>query len=166
MARFIQGSAADSDIETLAIEEAEADFILYVQTEIQKIMNIKGVRPKDLSKRLQVTEARVSQLFGDQAKNLTLRTIARVFYHLDETPVICSLQEFQQLSGGTSEGSTNDDTRWTVSGIVDDLQVAPNIVVGEPDANLETVVSGSFLDRWARAEAAEAEKPQRVAIAR
>lgn len=166
MTKVIQGSAADSDSETLAIEEAEADFILAVQTEIQKLLNTKGLRARDLSKRLQVTEARISQMFGDQAKNLTLRTIARVFYHLDETPLICTLREFKHATGENEVDFASERQRWTVNGIVDDLQVAPNIAVGEPAANMEAVVSGDFLNRWARAEAAEAERPRRVAIAR
>ncbi|MDM7927558.1 MAG: helix-turn-helix transcriptional regulator [Blastomonas fulva] len=166
MVKVSQTSAADTDSEVVAIEEAEADFILAVQSAIQKLLNNKGLRARDLSKRLQVTEARISQMFGDQAKNLTLRTIARVFYHLDETPLICTIREFEDAIGEKEGKSNVEYQQWTVNGIVDDLQVAPNIVVGEPAVNLESVVSGDFLNRWARAEAAEADRPRRVAIAR
>lgn len=166
MVKVSQTSAADTDSEVVAIEEAEADFILAVQSAIQKLLTNKGLRARDLSKRLQVTEARISQMFGDQAKNLTLRTIARVFYHLDETPLICTIREFEDAIGENEGKSNVEYQQWTVNGIVDDLQVAPNIVVGEPAVNLESVVSGDFLNRWARAEAAEADRPRRVAIAR
>jgi DNA-binding Xre family transcriptional regulator len=166
MTKVIQGSAADCDEETLAIEGAEAEFILAVQSEIQKILNSKGLRARDLSKRLRVTEARISQMFGDQAKNLTLRSIARIFYHLGETPHISTHSEYERALRGVQEDNCTGDAGWTVHGKVDDLQAAPHILLCDSDANLETAISADFLNRWARAEAAEAIKPRRYATAR
>ena len=166
MTKMIQGSAATCDAETYAVEAAEADFILAVQCEIQKLLNTKGLRARDLSKRLNVTEARVSQMFGEQAKNLTLKTIARIFYHLGETAYITTQEEFDRAITSARGHLAIEDDQWTVSGIVDDLQVAPHIALGQVEADFGVPISRRFLDQWARAEQAEADKPRRFATAR
>ena len=78
-------SISQCDADTYAAKAAEAAFILLAQTEMQKIMNRKGLRYRDLARRMGVTEARVSQMFGDTATNLTIKTVARVFHQLGET---------------------------------------------------------------------------------
>ena len=166
MTKMIEENAATCDAITYAIEEAEADLILAVQTEIQTLLNGKGLRARDLAKRLGVTEARVSQMFGDQAKNLTLRTIARIFHHLGETAYITTHEAYARAIATARGDDAHRDERWTVSGIVDDLQVAPNIVVGHVDSNFNLPCAGTVLNRWARAEEAESFKPRRFASAR
>jgi DNA-binding Xre family transcriptional regulator len=78
---------------------AQERFLLLTQTKLQELLRCKKVKYKDLSKRLGVSEARISQLFSDDAANLTIRTIARIYHHLDEAPVILSRKEYERLAG-------------------------------------------------------------------
>ncbi len=74
----------------------EETFLLLVQTQIQRLVNDKQLRYRDLSKRLGVSEARVSQMLGDEGVNLTIRTIARIFRQLGETPLLMSQRAFDE----------------------------------------------------------------------
>ena len=95
--------------EDVLFEEA---FLLQVQCCIQELLNDKRLKYRDLSKRLGVSEARVSQMFGDDASNLTIRTIARIFYQLGEKPVLLSQRECDRLgSRGTAGLRRVDDGR-------------------------------------------------------
>ena len=123
----------------------------------------QGLRARDLSKRLNVTEARVSQMFGEQAKNLTLKTIARIFYHLNETPYITTQEEFDRIVADARGDYVADGAPWTIRGIVDDLQVAPDITVDQTEANLDAVVTRKLLNRWMQAEEEQESKPRRLA---
>lgn len=165
MTKIVAGSAATCDADTIAVEIAESEFIVAVQSEIQRVMNGKGLRARDLSKRLNVSEARISQMFGDQAKNLTLRTIAKLFYHLGESPVVttqCQLEHMIALARG--EGVENEQ-HWTVSGLVNDIQIGSNMVVNRDDTDVASPDRGRLVDRWARAEEADTRRPRRFAIA-
>ena len=70
--------------------QAEEEFIVDVQYAIQKLLNESGVSYAHLAKKLGVSAARVSQMFGDEAHNLTLRTVARIFHVLNDKCVISS----------------------------------------------------------------------------
>ena len=94
--------------EDVLFEEA---FLLQVQCCIQELLNDKRLKYRDLSKRLGVSEARVSQMFGDDASNLTIRTIARIFYQLGEKPVLLSQRECDRL--GSGEAQLGSDA-WTM----------------------------------------------------
>lgn len=109
-----------SGLEASVVDErlAEHRFLLMAQTEIQKLLNEKNLRYADLSRRMGVSEARVSQMFGDEATNLTIRTIARIFHKLDERPVLLSERELARrvaASGAIVEAPT-----WIVSGLIAD----------------------------------------------
>lgn len=65
---------------------AEESFILDAQMTVQRILNERGITQAELARRMGVGESYVSQMLGDSAKNLTLRTVARVMTALDETP--------------------------------------------------------------------------------
>lgn len=65
---------------------AEETFILDAQMAVQRILNEKRITQADLARRLDVGESYISQLLGDSARNLTLRTVARVMTALGETP--------------------------------------------------------------------------------
>lgn len=67
---------------------AEDALIVNVQFAIHNLLEAKGMSRAELARALGVSEARVSQLFDDNPKNLTLRTIARIFYVLGEEPQI------------------------------------------------------------------------------
>lgn len=166
MTKVSQTSAAACDADTYAVEVAVADFVLAVQCEIQKLMTDKGLRARELSKRLQVTEARVSQMFGEQAKNLTLRTIARIFHHLGETPYITTHEEFERaLTEARGELGPERD-HWTINGFIDDLQVGPGIGRGVSDVRFETTVAHDMLGQWVRADQAGVGKLRRLAAVR
>lgn len=62
-----------------AIEGLKAD----VQYEMLRALKENGVTQKEISKRLRVSQARVSQMLGDDG-NLTIENIARFFHALNE----------------------------------------------------------------------------------
>lgn len=70
----------DSAYELLLAEE---ELILHAQMLIQRVLNDSGISQKKLADRLGVGESYVSQMLGTSARNLTLRTIARVMKALD-----------------------------------------------------------------------------------
>ncbi len=61
---------------------AEEGLILQGQMLIQRALNERGMTQKELAAKLGVGESYVSQMFSDAARNLTLRTIARVLHAL------------------------------------------------------------------------------------
>lgn len=69
---------------------AEESFIADVQFAIHNLLEAKGVSRADLARAMGVSEARISQLFSDNPRNLTLRTIARMFYAAGEEPQLTS----------------------------------------------------------------------------
>ncbi len=58
---------------------AEEELIVDVQVAIHTLMLDRGLSRADLARELGVSQARVSQMFSDDAKNLTLRTVAKIF---------------------------------------------------------------------------------------
>jgi len=70
----------DSAYEVLLAEE---ELILHAQMMIQGVLNDTGISQKALAERMGVGESYVSQMLGLSARNLTLRTIARVMHALD-----------------------------------------------------------------------------------
>ncbi|HET6523179.1 helix-turn-helix transcriptional regulator [Sphingopyxis sp.] len=108
MAKIMQCDEFDCDDRLF-----EERFLLHVQTRIQKLLHRKKLRYRDLSKRLGVSEARVSQMLGDDASNLTIRTVARIFYCLEETPRLTSEKELQALlSGRTISDAPEEGGDW------------------------------------------------------
>jgi len=75
----------DKSYNVLMAEEA---LIIDAQIAIQRVLNQKGISQAQLAQALGVTESYVSQMLGDSARNLTLRTIARVMHALDETALL------------------------------------------------------------------------------
>ena len=67
---------------------AQESLILDAQIAIQRVLNERGLSQKHLADLLGVTESYVSQMLGDSARNLTLRTIARVMHALGETALL------------------------------------------------------------------------------
>ncbi len=62
---------------------AEEELILHAQMLIQRVLNDREITQKHLAEKLGVGESYVSQMLGGSARNLTLRTIARVMKALD-----------------------------------------------------------------------------------
>jgi DNA-binding Xre family transcriptional regulator len=103
---------------------AEARFVLMAQVEMQRLLSEKGLKYKDLSSRLGVSEARISQMFGDDANNLTVRTIAKVFHQLGEKPLIMSKCQFERRLA-QARGAADPAPFWTLAGSIEDLNVGP-----------------------------------------
>lgn len=75
---------------------AEESFIADVQFALHNLLAQKDTSRSELAKLLGVSESRISQIFADNPKNLTLRTIARVFAVLGDrahltSEVLCKL---------------------------------------------------------------------------
>src|SRR5438067_1028689 len=78
---------------------AEESFILDAQMTIQRLLNEKGLTQTELARRLGVGDSYISQMLGDSARNLTLRTVARIMVALDETPHLTTCRNWEQLFG-------------------------------------------------------------------
>lgn len=65
--------------------EAIEGFIVDVQVYLNEIMEKKKISRAELSRRMGVSRARVSQMFSDDS-NVTVRQLARAAYHLGEEP--------------------------------------------------------------------------------
>lgn len=63
---------------------AEEELILDAQITIQRILNEKDICQAELARVLGVSESYISQMLSDSARNLTLRTVARVMHALGE----------------------------------------------------------------------------------
>ncbi len=85
MARII------SHDELIAAEEAA---VVDAQFVIHNLMEDAGISRADLARELGVSAARVTQMFSDEANNLTLRTLGRIFCVLGhETRITCDRWE-------------------------------------------------------------------------
>ena len=132
---------------------AEERFLLAAQVEIQRLLNEKGLRYKDLAHRLGVSEARVSQLFGDDANNLTIRTIAKIFHKLGETPKLMTERALhKRLSEASGEAVPSGGWIVTASAEAFDVGMGPEFVQALDESTVRTR-RPSGLD-WAHAEGA------------
>jgi DNA-binding Xre family transcriptional regulator len=100
------GAVAPSIIEDALVEQR---FVVMTQSEIQRIVNKKGLSNRELSYKLGVSEARVSQMFSAAAGNLTIKTIARIFHKLGEEAMISSRSGIAALLENTSPDDINND---------------------------------------------------------
>lgn len=66
--------------EAIAEELAVAE----LQSMMLRLLRDKGIKRSDLAKEMGVSASYISQLLGDEPKNLSVRNAARVFYHLGE----------------------------------------------------------------------------------
>lgn len=112
----------------------EEKFLIAAQAQIQHMLNAKKLRYRDLSKRLGVSEARVSQMFADEA-NLTIRTIARIYHVLGETPVLTSRSDFDAaLSLCPPASCGNGEGDWALLAVdFENFEVANAHALSEPD---------------------------------
>jgi len=148
-------SIGQCDADTYAAKAAEAAFILLTQTEMQKLINQKGLRYRDLARRMGVTEARISQMFGDTATNLTIKTVARVFHQLGETAYLTTREEFERQIADARGTPSDDLCRWTVVGLESDkFQMAGDVELGNAPTAIDAAGANHTFERWLRAEAA------------
>lgn len=80
---------------------AEEELILDAQVAIQRALDERGISQKRLAEELGVGESYVSQMLGASARNLTLRTIARVMKALDAKATVV-LDEHADHSAGAA----------------------------------------------------------------
>ena len=132
---------------------AEERFLLAAQVEIQRLLNDRGLKYKDLAQRLGVTEARVSQMFGDDAANLTIRSIARIFYHLKESPMLMAKSLYERRVA-EARGAVDPAPTWIVSGTLEGLDVSPcTQIVRQVTVGADSALPVTGHD-WAQAEKA------------
>jgi transcriptional regulator with XRE-family HTH domain len=105
---------------------AEERYLLATQRAMQRLMTAKGLRYRDLARRLGVSEARVSHIFGDDATNLTIRTVARVFHCLEEQPLIFSSSDHARSLAEARGANPPSLATWTVSAAADCFWVDPS----------------------------------------
>jgi transcriptional regulator with XRE-family HTH domain len=138
---------------------AEERLLYMAQTAIQRQLNRQGLKYRDLARRLDVSEARVSQLLGDEALNLTIRTLARVFHKLGEEAVLLPRSELDEALGTVPAAA--GQPAWTFAARGEQIyagQEATEIVV---EAGARRGRSADWL-HWAAAEEA-ADKLKKVA---
>ncbi len=101
---------------------ATEGFIADVQFRIQVLLDDKGLARVDLARLMNVSEARVSQMFAPSSSNLTLRSVAKIFWAMDEECYVTSprlerllgppdLESEMADDGGKSE-SVAEDQAW------------------------------------------------------
>jgi transcriptional regulator with XRE-family HTH domain len=78
------GPQTDEEAVVFAVE----NFIGEVQVAIFRLLSQKELTQAELSRLMGVSQARVSKILGDDAQNITLETVARVFHALGEAPEI------------------------------------------------------------------------------
>lgn len=78
-------------------EFREEYFVAEAQAHLSSLMDEKGITRAELARKLGVSRARVTQIFSDEAKNLTLRLLARSFLALGEEPLLFTKREYDAL---------------------------------------------------------------------
>ncbi|HEV2594660.1 MAG TPA: helix-turn-helix transcriptional regulator [Sphingomicrobium sp.] len=63
---------------------AEEALVVDVQSALHQAMENAGLSRADLARRMNVSKARVTQMFSDDCPNLTLRLVARAFHAVGE----------------------------------------------------------------------------------
>lgn len=72
---------------------AEEAFVVDVQILLHQIMEKKGISRADLARAMNVSRPRITQIFSDECKNLTVRLLARAMHAMGESPELsCALQ--------------------------------------------------------------------------
>lgn len=85
---------AKNSEEIAAVEK----FLVETQFRLHQLMEKKNMSRKNLAEELGVSKARVSQLFGDRP-NITLETLARIFFALQEPSGRVTSDTIQEILG-------------------------------------------------------------------
>ncbi|MGB7374816.1 helix-turn-helix domain-containing protein [Pontixanthobacter sp.] len=78
-------------------EFREEYFVAEAQARLANILEEKGVTRAELARKLDISRARVTQIFSDDATNLTLRLLARSYLALGEEPIVMTKREYERL---------------------------------------------------------------------
>lgn len=127
---------------------AEEGFIADVQVAIESLLADKDMNRADLARALKVSQARVSQMFGDEANNLTLRTLARIFHVLREELRITSprLDELLYSSNELDEIAKRDWSTENIAKVMAALTPMREVMV---QSNREQSNDNEFTDALA-----------------
>ena len=71
-----------------ALALTEEGFVADVQSFLQELMEERGITRAELARRLGVSRPRITQMFSDECRNLTIRLLARVVHALGDRPTI------------------------------------------------------------------------------
>lgn len=93
------------------VEFKEEVFVAEAQAQLQTLLEDRGVTRAELSRLLGVSRARITQIFSDDANNLTLRLLARSFLALGEQPVVIPKSEYERLVQCASDAKRSVKTR-------------------------------------------------------
>lgn len=145
-----RGTRADDRVDR-ETQMAEERFLLMAQVEMQRLLNDQGLKYKDLAGRLGVSEARVSQMFGDDANNLTIRSIAKIFHKLGEKPVIMSKAMYERRIA-EAKGASDPAPVWLMAGLTEAFSVGPCTQVVKTIANVRESSKPVKGSEWAAAE--------------
>jgi transcriptional regulator with XRE-family HTH domain len=133
-------------------EFREEFFVAEVQARLSKMLEDKGISRAELARRLDVSRARVSQIFSDEAQNFTLRLLVRSFLAVGEEPVVVPRSEYEALRKQShtrleSSGSSREAAGGIAEALIADLLRA-NLAEPRSDAERSGKRSGGAKD-WA-----------------
>lgn len=78
---------------------AEEAFVVEVQGVLHQIMLKKGISRAHLARAMNVSRARVTQIFSDECKNFTVRLLARAMHAMGEVPELTCEFHLQEIRG-------------------------------------------------------------------
>jgi transcriptional regulator with XRE-family HTH domain len=76
---------------------AEEAFVVDVQIMLNQIMKEKGFSRADLARAMNVSRARITQIFSDECKNFTVRLLARAMHAMGEAPELTCELHLQEI---------------------------------------------------------------------
>ncbi len=76
---------------------AEEAFVVDIQILLNQIMKEKGYSRADLARAMNVSRARITQIFSDECKNFTVRLLARAMHAMGEAPELTCELHFEAL---------------------------------------------------------------------
>lgn len=140
----------------LASDQFKEEFLVAeAQARLSQLLDDKGVCRAELARRLNVTRARVTQIFSDEAKNLTFRLLIRSYLALGEEPVIVPRSEYDALKAKRSETQANEKSS-TPQDAVDGMAEAViakllRATIGERQVESERLKRNDDAKEWASA---------------
>lgn len=72
------------------LSSVEEGFVVDVQSFLQELMDSRKMSRADLARAMGVSRGRITQIFSDECKNLTVRLLARAVHALGDEPEIDS----------------------------------------------------------------------------
>lgn len=110
---------------------AEEAAVVEAQSLLHQLMEEKGWSRADLARAMNVSRARVTQIFSDECKNFTVRLLARAMSALgDELSITAKSQAPDGINilletGRAKDRCTNPSKSWFEEAGIDDADYAP-----------------------------------------